>query len=249
MINKIKDFYFKYSPNFSERYAKYNALFLFSKYIKDEFSNIAVVDKNLKLNDINKEFEAKNLTPSYLTFEKPSSKFKIIYEDDFLIFENIQKLYNKFSKFKSSNVKLVEANTPELINNYRIINDKCYSVASYDNPYSNIDNFAYTKNVLDSQKNQKEAKTLIFIIKFKDLDVGCINLTIKDDLCYISGLAILKEYRKTKVFSVLIDALEILIKNGVKNIFCITELNEYPDKLYKKLGFKSVAIAYGFKQK
>lgn len=247
MINKIKNFYFDFSPNFSERYTKKNIRFLFSKFVKDEFSNIAVMDSKSDLHSANSEFLIRNLEPSYYSFEKPSKNFKITYQDDFLFFENISTLFKKFSRFKSKNVKLIEVNTQQLISDYYIINDKCYSDNSSENPYSNLDNFAYSKNVIDSQKNETLSKTLIYIIQFNNINVGCINITIYEDLCYVSGLAILKEYRKTKVFSVLIDVLEILINLGVKNVFCVTELNEYPDKLYKKLGFKSIAIAYGYK--
>lgn len=249
MINEIKNFYFKYSPCFTERFTKENILFLFSKFVNDMFSNIAIVDKNSNISVAESEFKSRNLEPSFYSFDKPSKNFEITYKDDFLLFENISSLFNKFKKFKSKNVSLVEVNSKTLENDYAIINDKCYSDNSSDNPYSNLDNFGYSKTVLDYQKNETDSKTLIYIIKYNSINVGCINITIHDDLCYVSGLAILKEYRKTKVFSVLIDVLEILINLGVKDVFCVTELDEYPDKLYKKIGFKSIFIAYGYKNK
>lgn len=248
MINKLKDFYFKYSPAFTERYLKNNIMFLFSKYVKDEFSNIAIINNISDTKIADTEFKQRKLDSVYYSFQEIKG-LKEIYTDDFLFYQNINTLFNKFSKFKSKDVELVKVDSQKLINDYMIINDKCYSVEAYDNPYSNLDNFGYCKSVIDYQKNETESKTLIYIIKFKNIDVGCINLTIKDDLCYVSGLAILKEYRRTKVFSALIDVLEILIKNNVKDVFCVTELGDYPDKLYKKIGFKSIAIAHAYKQK
>jgi len=155
-------------------------------------------------------------------------------------------LFEKYSKLKSKDIELIEVNNEDLKNEYIILNDSCFSAEGYDNPYSNLDNFGYVKSVFDFQNNETEVKTLIYIIKYKSQKVGCINLTIKDDLCYISGLAILEEYRKTKVFLAMINVLYILKANKVKDIFCVTELNEYPDKLYKKLGFKSIGIAYAY---
>ncbi len=249
MLEKIKEFYFKFSPSFFERYKKENVLFIFSKYIEDQYSNLAVVGKDFKMNLVNEEFKARNREISLYSFEKPSKNFEITYTDDFLLFKNISHLFSKYKKFKSKNISLVEVNSKKLEEEYIKINDECYSDNSAENPYSNLDNLGYSKTVLNYQKNENLSTTLIYIIKYQNNNVGCINLTIYGDLCYISGLAILKELRKTKVFTVLIDIIEILNSYGVKDIFCVTELNEYPDMLYKKLGFESVAIAYGYKPK
>lgn len=249
MINKVKDFYFKYAPTFTERYKKDEVLFLFSKYVDDVYSNIAIVNSDSNLDMINKEFSKRHINSLYYSFVKPNGCFEISYVDDYLIFQNIDKLFAKYSKLKSKDIELVEVNNETLRKEYMIINDCCYKAESYDNPYSNLDNLGYCKSVLDFQSNETETKTLLYIIKYKSQNVGCINLTIKDDLAYISGLAILEQFRKTKIFLAMIDVLHILKSNNVKDIFCVTELNEYPDKLYKKLGFKSIAIAYAYKNK
>lgn len=249
MIKQLTDFYYRYCPSFSERFAKDGIKFLFSKFVKDEFSNIALIENLENINHAQKEFDLRNLPRVLYSFKTPNSNYEILYRDNFLYYENITLLYNKFSKFKSKDISLVEINTPTLVNDYMIINDKCYSEQSYDNPYSNLDNFGYSKCVFYSQKHIKDATTLIYIIRYKNTNVGCIVLTMKDDLCYISGLAILKQYRKTKVFTALINILEILIKHNIQNVFCVTEHGEYPEKLYLKLGFKSAGIAYGFKTK
>lgn len=247
MLNKITNFYYKFCPVFSERFEKHGAKFLFSKFVKDHYSNIAIVDKNSDLQSAYKEFENRNLEPSFYSFSKPQTNAEILYTDDFLYYENITNLYNKFKRLKSSDISLILVNTPELEQEYIKINDDCYKVESYDNPYSNLDNTGYSKSVFDFKKNETSSKTLVYIIRFKNQNVGCIILSISENLCYVSGLAILKEFRKTKVFTVMINVLEILISNNVDTIFCVTELGEYPDKLYKKIGFKSIATAYGYK--
>lgn len=211
------------------------------------YSNIAVVNTNSNLDIVDKEFRKRNLNSIYYSFNKPVNSFETLYMDDYLIFQNIEKLFAKYSKLKSKDLELIEVNNEALKKEYMIINDCCYSAESYDNPYSNLDNFGYCKSVLDFKNNETETKTLLYIIKYKSQNVGCINLTIKNDLSYISGLAILEKYRKTKVFLAMIDVLRILKEYKVKNIFCVTELNEYPDKLYKKLGFQSVGIAYAYR--
>ncbi|MBR7172428.1 MAG: GNAT family N-acetyltransferase [Clostridia bacterium] len=249
MLNKLKEFYFNHTSCFSERFEKDGIQFLFSKYVKDHYSNIAVVDSSSNLSLAEAEFKERNLNPSYYSFEKPTKDFEITYTDDFLFLEDITLLYKKFSRFKSKHVSLQEVCSKELENEFQIINNDCYSDLSAENPYPDLDNFAYSNSVLEYKKHETETTTKIYIIKFNKTNVGCINITIKKDLCYISGLAILKEYRKTKVFSVLVDILKILIDNNVKSIFCVTELDGYPDQLYKKLGFKSLGVAYGYKNK
>ena len=248
MINKLLDFYFKYSPMFTDRYEKYDAKFLFSKFVDDMYSNIAIVDNSTNLNKIDKEFISKNLESTYYSLNKLDNNFYAVYEDDFLLLENIDTLYNKFKKFKNKNISLIEVVSTDLENEYMLINDKCYGEKSSDNPYSNLDNYGYCKTVLEYKKNESETKTLIYIIKYKNQNVGCINITIKNTLCYISGLAILKEFRKSKVFLSMVNILEILKNYNVNSVFCVTELDEYPDKLYKKLGFKSVGVVKGYKK-
>lgn len=232
---------------FTERHTKNGVTFLFSKYVSDEFSNIAIINKISDTAIADLEFKQRKLKSTYYSFEKLND-LNEIYTDDFLYYQNISLLFKKFSKFKSKEIELVEVNSSKLINEYMIINDLCYRAESFDNPYSNLDNFGYAKTVIDYQKNETESKTLIYIIKFKGTNVGCINLTINNPLCYVSGLAILKEYRRTKVFSALINILELLIKHDVQDIFCVTELGDYPDKLYKKIGFKSAGIAHAYKK-
>ena len=249
MLEKLKDFYFKYAPTFTERYEKNKASFLLSKYVDDEFSNIAVVDEKTNLNLVDEEFNKLNLKSVYYSFSKPNDSFNVLYVDDYLYFENLDVLFAKYSKLKSKNIELLLVDNDKLRKEYMKINDECYSAVSYDNPYSNLNNFGYCKSVLDFQKNECETKTLLYIIKHNNQNVGCINLTIKDDLCYISGLAILTELRKTRVFLAMVDVLNILKVKGVKKIFCVTELGEYTDLLYKKLGFKSLGVAYAFRRK
>ena len=246
MLNKIKEFYVKYSPQFTERINKNNTNYLFCRFVSDIYSNIAIINNLSDLEIIDKEFKKRNLETTYYSFEKPENNYNILYTDDYLYLDNIKTLHNKYKRFKSKDIYLIKVDTKDLQNKYMEINDNCYSSNSYDNPYSNLDNFGYCKSVLSYQENEKESKTLIYIINYKNKDVGCVNLTIKDNFCYISGLALLEEFRKTKVFLSMINILEILLKENVDTIFCITELNEYPDKLYKKLGFKSVGIAYAF---
>lgn len=245
-INELKNFYYNYCPVFSERFTKNKTQFLFSNFVKDHFSNIAIVEDTNNLTFISKEFISRNLQPSFYSFKKPDKNFETLYTDNFLYYEHITKLYDKFKKFKSNDVSLILVNSEKLRNEYAAINDLCYREESNDNPYSNLDNFGYSKSVMAYQNQEKETKTLIYIIKYKSINVGCIILTIKNSLCYVSGLAILKEYRKTKVFTSMINVLDILIENDVSNIFCITESGEYPDKLYKKIGFKTAGTAYGF---
>ena len=249
MVNSLIDFYFNYCPVFTERFEKNNIKFLFSKFVNDEYSNIAILNKSSNKDYAKTEFEKRRLSPVFYSFEKPDFNSSILYTDNFLYYQNVSALYNKFKKFKSKDISLIKVDNEKLRNEYMIINDKCYSEKSYDNPYSNLDNFAYSKSVFEFQKNETNSKTIIYLIRYKNANVGCIILSIKDKLCYVSGLAILKEFRKTKVFTVMIDILEILISNNVENIFCITEVGEYPEKLYKKIGFKSAGIAYGFKFK
>ena len=247
MINELLDFYFNYCPVFSERFEKHGAKFLFSRFVKDHYSNIAIVNENSNLTEILNEFKSRDLEPSFYSFSKPNKETEILYTDDFLYYENITKLYNKFKRFKSSEVSLIEVTTPSLEQTYIKINDDCYGAVSYDNPYSNLDNAGYSKSVFDFKKHETNSKTIPYIIRLKNKDVGCIILSIHKNMCYVSGLAILKEFRKTKVFTVMINILEILISENVNTIFCVTELGEYPEKLYKKIVFTPAATAYGFK--
>ena len=157
-------------------------------------------------------------------------------------------LIKKYSKFKLKEISLKEVNTPYLRRTYVKIFSDCFSAKGEENPYSNIDNSSYCKSIFYSQKHKKDVKILLYIIKYKSKNVGCITLTIKDNLCYISGFSILKEYRRTRVFLSMINVLEILKQKGIKNVFCVTELDGYPDKLYKKIGFNPLATAYAYKK-
>ena len=78
MLEKLKDFYFKYAPTFTERYEKNKAMFLLSKYVDDEFSNIAVVDEKTNLNLVDEEFNKLNLKSVYYSFSKPNDSFNVL---------------------------------------------------------------------------------------------------------------------------------------------------------------------------
>ena len=155
MLNKLKDFYFNHASCFSERFEKDGIKFLFSKYVKDHYSNIAVVKNSSNPSIADAEFKERNLEPSYYSFEKPNKTFEITYTDDFLFLEDVNTLYKKFSRFKSKLVSLQEVCSKEQENEFQIINNDCYNDPSAENPYPDLDNFAYSKSVLEYKKNRE----------------------------------------------------------------------------------------------
>ncbi len=243
MKNKLLNFYFDYNPNFDEKVLKNNGIMMFSKNIADDACNFAYIADFDGLDKFDTEFKIRNRKPAFYLQTKPTGGFKIIYEDNFLYFEDISKLYKKFKLFKSADVE-IEQVLQSQEKRFIDIFDKCYGEPSPDNPYSSIDCNAYSTTILKNTKLRSDCKNLLYLIKYKEKDVGCIVLTIKGDLCYISGLAILKDYRRTKVFTSMVDILKILIDKKVKDVFCVTEVGGYPEGLYKKLGFKSAVVMH-----
>ena len=75
MIKLLTDFYFKYCPSFSERFSKDGVDYLFSNFVDDEFSNIALLDDNSKITETKHEFNIRNKLPVFYSFKKPNNNF------------------------------------------------------------------------------------------------------------------------------------------------------------------------------
>ncbi len=244
-LDEVLDFFYKYSPNFTERYEKDGVKFLFSEFVNDYYSNFAIVESAKDIKIANEVFKQRGLTPIYYSKKIPKG-YETVFEDDLLVFENPKILYKKFKRLKNKSISLVAVTKP-LQKKWKIVTDLAFKEPSADNPYANLDNFAYCEGILYFIKHESACQTQPYLIKYKGKFVGTITVSFAERKCYITGFAIMPDFRRTKVFLSMINVLEVLLEKGVETIICFTELGEYPNKLYKNIGFKSVGHLYAYK--
>lgn len=260
LIKKLNKFYLDFSVGvyIDERIIKNKYSILTSKILKDYDCNFAL---DLQVNS-NKEFEevwknikkdmlALNRKPTftvlpiqeylYKNLENLKSEFELVSKEVWLIYDN----FNKLENIKTNcNIYLEKVKD---FNKFAIELIESFSGDEND-PYGELDT-GYIEVLKNYEDKKNGFEKEFYFVKEGENIVG-VTADVYDETFYgIHGLAIKKEFRAKGIGKeVLKQQLEFCKKNN-KIAFLQTEAGFYPEKLYKKIGFKEICTEYYFQEK
>lgn len=247
---EIIKFYINNNPYFTNVEKEVDCFFCTNKYGKDIDCNCAfLLGNETNLEKVEKKFLEIEKVPVVYNikaqlFDK-SEKLKdytISHSDAWLI-ADVDKLCKRFSLLRCPSSVGLEKVTTKNYEEVKKVSRAGFSSQTSDNPYFNVELFEYHKALFDKLQNAENDELNIFLIKYKDKNVGSININISGHACYISGFTILPEYRRTHVFFALNKILTFLKGVGITKILCLTDDDGYPKRLYRKLGFEEIFTA------
>ena len=126
------------------------------------------------------------------------------------------------------NIEIFRANEIDLTNIDKIENSLDKRILSYNILKNNLDDNNY----------------YIYIAKFNNIVVGYISFVFLIDHIDIDSIAVIPEYRKNKIGTLLLNKLfEVSKELNVNNIFLEVRKSNIPAVLfYEKMGFKKINI-------
>ncbi len=248
------NFYIKNNPYFTDIKKINNSFICLNRFGKDYDNNCAFLFDDSKVL-IEQYFKTINKVPAFyniqtegLNIEKSLTEYEV-YNEDIWFVADVKKLRKKFSFIKCPASITLERVTNENYSTQNEVSRIGFSAIGSDNPYGNVDLTEYSAALKQKFDKSKHDELIIFLINVADKNVGVLNLSIENDICYIAGFTIKPEYRRTKAFFALKLVLDFLEGKHINHILCITENDGYPSKIYKKLGFEPLLKGIIYKHK
>lgn len=262
LIKRLEHFYIYATEGLyiSEIIEKDGYYLTISEYIKENWDNAAnslqVKDKGHFSNmwqEIRGEIIKRNRVPSI--FLLPTSNiynerekyfdekaFKLVSSETWLIFDDWDSVANIETNCDLE-IKLEKTIDMNLFGDMFI---KCFSSNNIEDPYGEIDS-GYIQAFNNFKNDNKNYIQEFYIIKHKDKNIGIVNIIQGDNILSIYSFAIIEEYRKIGVGKKALKQILSMYKQ-LKNefVFLQTENGFYPEKLYKKMGFKDICIGYTY---
>lgn len=260
LIRKLNKFYLDFSVGvyIDERIEKEKYSILTSKILKDFDCNFALnlqvnsdeefrqVWKSIKtdMNSLSRvptftvlpiqEYLYKNLENFKRKFELVSKEVWLIY-DDFKNLENIKTNCNIYLEKVEDYSKFAT----ELVESFK---------GDENDPYGELDS-GYIQVLKNYENKYTGFEKEFYFVKSGKSIIGVTADVYNDTFYGIHSLAIKKEYRANGIGKeILKQQLEFCRKNN-KIAFLQTEADFYPEKLYKKIGFKEACVEYYFQEK
>ncbi len=118
-----------------------------------------------------------------------------------------------------------------------------------EDPYGELDSLYMEvyKRYMPINKNYAQE---FYFIKYEDKIIGVTNVLSDTEILGIYGLAIFSEYRNKGIGKdVVKQLLNKCKKSNKKMAFLQTEKGFYPEKIYKKMGFKEICTDYYYQKK
>ena len=243
---------------------KDNYDFIYNKSITDSYSNfISNFDVNNKNefqkiideSDINFSNIDKKTTVCIIPFmqEIYNNREKYFDESKYnLISSEAWQIYNDFSKLDEVNTNCDLNVKLELTTNMKNYADcvlSCYCTGDEDDPYGNLDD-GYRQGYMNYKEIYDDIKSEFYYIKVDNEIVGTTQSVYNDKVYGIYSLAIKKEYRNKGIGKkVLKQQLQMCKNKGIPVAFLQTEEGFYPNKMYKKFGFKDLCTIYYYLKK
>lgn len=259
MLKKIEDFNINCNKNFllEDVVELKNGRMIYSNIIEDYYWNyiigINAKDKEefKKVWEENRQYMIeKNRQPVfYITpssnilnnYEKILPEYmKIQSKEVWMTFEDFNNL-KPFEENKNIDIQIERnADLKEFADTFM----KSYSSDGEEDPYGQLpENYRQVILNYDEEKNKEYVKNF-YIAKHNNQGVGITMSLVKGDMALISSVGTIKEYRNKGICTTLMNrVLNDLKKENVKLVFLQTEEGFAPEKLYKKMGFKTVCKA------
>lgn len=236
-----------YNPNIKDCYSN----FISNLNVKDkqEFENIiGEADKIFKDLDRNTVvYVIPFMNEIYNNREKyfKPNKYELISTEAWQIYDDFSKLDNIKTNC-NLDVKLELATD---MKKYADCVMSCYQTDDKDDPYGDLDE-GYKQSYINYKKIYDDIESEFYYIKVDNKIVGTTQSVYNNKICGIYGLAIKKEYRNKGIGKeVLKQQLQMCKGKKINIAYLQTELDFYPNKMYKKFGFKDLCTVYYYMKK
>lgn len=161
-------------------------------------------------------------------------------------------IYNDFSKLEDLNTNCKLNVKLELTTDMKEYADcvmECYQTDDKDDPYGDLDD-GYRQGYMNYKKIHNDIESEFYYIKVNEEIVGTTQSVYNERLYGIYSLAIKKDYRNKGIGKeVLKQQLQMCKTKNIDIAYLQTELDGYPNKMYKKFGFKDLCVVYYYLKK
>lgn len=168
-----------------------------------------------------------------------------------LISTEVWQIYNDFSKIDDINTNCNLNVKLELATDMKEYADcvmACYQTDDEDDPYGDLDE-GYRQGYMNYKKIYNDIESEFYYIKVADKIVGTTQSIYNNKIYGIYSLALKKEYRNKGIGKeVLKQQLQMCKTKNINIAYLQTELGFYPNKMYKKFGFKDLCVVYYYKK-
>lgn len=235
-----------YNQNIKDCYS--NFISNFDANNKEEFENI-IREADKTFSKINRD------TTIYLI-----PFMKELYNNREMYFEPNQyqlisteawQIYNDFSKLDDINIKCNLNVKLELATDMKKYADyvmESYQTDDEDDPYGDLDD-GYRQGYVNYKNIYNDISNEFYYIKVDDKIVGTTQSAYNNKVYGIYSLAIKKNYRNHGIGKeVLKQQLQMCKSKNIDTAYLQTEVGFYPNKMYKKFGFKDLCEVYYYKK-
>lgn len=168
-----------------------------------------------------------------------------------LISTEAWQIYNDFSKIDDINTNCnlnVKLELATDMKEYANCVMSCYQTDDEDDPYGDLDE-GYRQGYMNYKKIYDDIESEFYYIKADDKIVGTTQSVYNSKIYGIYSLAIQKEYRNKGIGKeVLKQQLQMCKSRNINTAYLQTELGFYPNRMYKKFGFKDLCEVYYYKK-
>lgn len=174
-----------------------------------------------------------------------NDKYELISTEAWQIYNDFSKLDDKKTNCKL-NVKLELATDMKKYANCVMLS---YQTEDEKDPYGNLDE-GYRQGYENYKELYHEIKSEFYYIKVNDEIVGTTQSVYNDKIYGIYSLAVKKDYRNKGIGKeVLKQQLQMCKAKNINTAYLQTEQGFYPNKMYKKFGFKDLCVSYYYLKK
>ena len=231
-----------YNPNIKDCYS--NFISNFDANNMQEFEKI-IEKADMIFNKVNRKttiYLIPCMEKIYNNREKyfKTNKYELISTEAWQIYNDFSKLDDINTKCKL-NVKLELAIDMEKYANCVM---DCYRTDDKDDPYGDLDE-GYRQAYINYNKIYDDIESEFYYIKINDKIVGTTQSVYNDKIYGIYSLAVNKDYRNKGIGKEVIkQQLKMCEAKNINTAYLQTELGFYPNKMYKKFGFKDLCTVY-----
>lgn len=169
-----------------------------------------------------------------------------------LISTEAWQIFNDFSKLNNINTNCnlnIELELATDMQEYADCVMSCYQTDDEDDPYGDLDD-GYRQGYMNYKEIYDDIKSEFYYIKVGNEIVGTTQSVYNNKLYGIYSLAINKDYRNKGIGKeVLKQQLQMCKSKNIDTAYLQTELDFYPNKMYKKFGFKDLCVVYYYLKK
>lgn len=217
----------------------------YSDFIDDYYCNLAHIYNfnNQAIKKIINFFKKRELPVALYVLDK---KIEEVIQNDYKqVNEDIYMIIEKPIRFESNEIKVKQVSNQNEEDEFLSIFQKVFCEG--DGVYGGISK-GYLDAIKQYFKKFPKKKHKDFIASIDGITVGTISIIIQNNLVIASSLAVLPKYRGLGVSKAL---LSVALNPFIEKKLCTlcTEHNSVNEKIYKKIGFKTVGTAKTYLKK